>query len=212
MKMKLHEQQPRLSHFGLRGALLKIHSDLLKIHGFVWAYSAHYPEYLTNFEKMVLVLEDRRFMKHCGFDLRSVAREIIRALFGQRHGGASTIDMQFVRTATGYRERTIKRKIYEMILSVIIQYRYNKIVILRSYLNCAFFGSRLTGADAAASKMFGKCADDLSIDDAAFLASMLVYPRPMNSNKIWRSRVERRARYGMSVYIANKKSFDKFVS
>jgi monofunctional biosynthetic peptidoglycan transglycosylase len=127
----------------------------------------------------------------------------------RRHGGASTIDMQFVRTATGYRQKTLRRKIYEIILAVVIQFRYNKIVILRSYLACAFFGSHLKGAHKAAKKMYGVDANELSVDEAAIVAAMLVYPRPLSPTPQWQTKVQRRADYGKRIYIANKQRFDQ---
>lgn len=161
-------------------------------------------------EKLTLALEDRRFLTHRGVDAISALREFIRAITFRRHGGASTIDMQFVRTATGYKQRTLTRKLYEMLLAILIQFRYNKIVILRSYLRCAYFGShRPRGADGAAMKIYHKKASELSVEESAFVAAMLVYPRPRNPSARWQLRVERRARYGVKVYIANKKRFDQ---
>ncbi|WP_374702115.1 biosynthetic peptidoglycan transglycosylase [Herbaspirillum sp. B65] len=158
---------------------------------------------------MVLILEDRRFFKHGGVDLKSVCRESFKACLGRRHGGASTIDMQFVRTVTGYRERTIKRKIYEIFLASLIQIRYSKIVILRSYLQCAFLGSHLRGVHAASLKIFNKPSMDLSLQEAATIAAMLVYPRPMKPTDEWNLRVQRRADYGQRVYISTKQSLEK---
>ncbi len=51
---------------------------------------------------MTIAIEDRRFFYHPGVDVLSILRETIKALKGRKHGGASTIDMQFVRTVTGY--------------------------------------------------------------------------------------------------------------
>jgi len=153
---------------------------------------------------MVIALEDRRYFRHAGVDLASVVRELVKAISFRRHGGASTIDMQFVRTATGYKKRTFGRKAYEVLLALLIQYRYSKIVILRSYLNCAFFGSRLIGADRAARSVFGVRADDLNVEQAAFIAAMLVYPRPLAPPANWQLRVRKRADYGMAIHIAHK--------
>jgi membrane peptidoglycan carboxypeptidase len=155
------------------------------------------------------VLEDRRFLDHRGVDLRSGLREIIRAMTFRRHGGASTIDMQFVRTATGFRHKTFRRKIYEILLAVIIQFRYNKITILRSYLACAFFGSHLIGANKISHMLYGRNAEELSIDEAAMIAAMLVYPRPSSPTSQWQIKVQSRANYGKRIYIANKQHFDK---
>ena len=207
--MSLNEQAPRLRPIGLRQGLLALHRDLLTIHRYARTWAGYYPSELTNLEKLVLVLEDRRFMRHAGVDLVSVAREIGRALMFRRHGGASTIDMQFVRTATGYRRRSLSRKIYEMLLALLIQYRYSKIVILRSYLNRAFFGSRLIGADRASQTMFGTSSDELSLEQASEIAAMLVYPKPLAGGDQWLAKVRRRANYGMRIYIRYKQRFDK---
>jgi membrane peptidoglycan carboxypeptidase len=208
--MEFYKQPPKLRPIGLRPALLRIHSDLFLIHRRIESWRAYFPNQLTNLEKMVLVLEDRRFVSHSGIDWKSVFRETLRAATLRRHGGASTIDMQFVRTATGYRERTVKRKLYEFLLTYLMQYRYSKIVILRSYLSCAFFGSHLIGAERASKKLFSTSPDKLALEDAAFLAAMLVYPRPLSETPAWRARVQRRANYGMAIYVANKKRFDQF--
>lgn len=205
----LRNQEPKLILPSVRSALLKIHEDLFTIDSYVKKSTAYYPESLTEFEKLTLVLEDRRFLNHSGVDLLSILRESLRAITFRKHGGASTIDMQFVRTATNYRQQTLRRKFYEIFLAVMIQFRYKKIVILRSYLACAFFGSHLIGANVAAHKLFGCTADNLSTNQAARIAAMLVYPRPLSEGDKWKSKVQRRADYGIRVYLTNKKSFEK---
>jgi membrane peptidoglycan carboxypeptidase len=153
---RLYEQRPKLDLFHPRDTLVRIHLDLLDVHAHIYRYVAYYPEQLTTLEKLTLALEDRRFFSHRGIDLKSALRECLRAILRRRHGGASTIDMQLVRTATGYRELTLSRKLYEILLAVLIQFRYSKIVILRSYLRCAYFGWNLRGENAAAKKVFGR--------------------------------------------------------
>jgi len=70
-----------------------LHTDLFTIDKKVpWWIS---DEPLNAVERMVLILEDRRFFWHAGFDWRSGLRELLRAMTVQPHGGASTIDMQF---------------------------------------------------------------------------------------------------------------------
>lgn len=205
----LSSQEPKRKFRGLRSAVTKIHMDLFRIERYVKRYAAFYPPELTELEKLTIVLEDRRFFDHRGVDAKSTFREIWRALTFRRHGGASTIDMQFVRTATGYRQKTIRRKLYEMFLVYLIQFRYSKVVILRSYLACAFFGSHLFGADRAARKVYGRNANELSAEEAAALAAMLVYPRPSSPTPAWELKVQRRARYGIRIYVTNKERFDK---
>jgi len=205
----LSSQPPRLSLPQFRAALLRLHGDLFTIELYIKKSLVYSSDSLTMVEKLTLVLEDRRFFNHQGIDLVSCIREIFRAITFRRHGGASTIDMQLVRTATGYRERTFRRKLYEMLLAWLLQFRYSKIVILRSYLACAFFGSHLIGAESAARKLFNRPANDLSLDEAAVVAALLVYPRPRTPTASWMSRVERRAKYGKRIYVSNKKRFDQ---
>lgn len=175
--------------------LIKIHRDLFAVE----AKAQHFADYsgtLSDFEKCVLVLEDRRFFSHSGFDWIAALREVTKALTFRRAGGASTIDMQFVRTATGFKELTAKRKLYEVLLAWLIQFRYSKLVILRSYLACAFFGSHLYGAEKASRSIYRKLPTMLDATEAAELASMLVYPRPLRPTDEWTRKVQRRAAYG----------------
>jgi membrane carboxypeptidase/penicillin-binding protein len=117
--------------------------------------------------------------------------------------------MQFVRTATGFREKTIKRKAYEILLALLIQFRYNKIEIFRSYLDCAFFGSHLFGIKAICHREYQKLPSELSLDEAAEVAAMLVYPRPLFPTPEWRLKIRRRANYGKRLYPRFEKTFNK---
>lgn len=205
----LQEQKPKLSLLSPRATLMQINADLLRVHSQIRPYAALQSEGLTNLELMTICLEDRRFFFHRGVDFLAIVREVFRAATFRRHGGASTIDMQLVRTATGYKQRTVSRKIYEIFLATLIQFKYSKIVILRSYLACAYFGSRLHGANRAADALFKKTANELSMEEAAQVASLLVYPRPLKEGLPWQLKVQRRARYGQRVYVSNEKRFKK---
>ena len=184
--------------------LARLRSDLSRIHENVRPLPNSPAIALTALELMTIALEDRRFFSHPGIDLPSIARETIRALRGRKHGGASTIDMQFVRTVTGFKAPTMGRKIYEAFLALMIQSRHNKVEILRSYLACAFFGPGLIGANAAAQRVFNKNADRLSIEEASFISAMLAYPRPLHELPRWEQRARRRAAYAVAVFAKRK--------
>lgn len=201
--------KPRLRIPSLRAALLRLHADLFQINTFVPSEIWYSIGPLTLLEKLTIVLEDRRFLRHNGIDVKSCIREVVRALTFRRHGGASTIDMQFVRTATGYRDKHLRRKLYEMLLAVLLQFRYSKIIILRSYLAHAFFGSGLIGASRASTRLFGKAAEELNIQEASLLAAMLVYPRPLRPSTGWELKVKRRAEYGQRIYARTEKRLEK---
>jgi hypothetical protein len=178
----------------------RLRSDLSRIDRSVRPLPQSPAAALTALELMTIAIEDRRFFHHPGVDVLSILREAIKVLGGRKHGGASTIDMQFVRTVTGYRAPTMKRKIYEGFLALLIQSRHKKLEILRSYLACAFLGSGLIGANAAAQRVFNKNADRLSMDEASFISAMLAYPRPLQGLPRWEQRARRRAAYAVAVF------------
>lgn len=174
--------------------------DLLRAREKVARYGALCPPDTSTLEIMTILLEDRRYFSHKGVDRLSVLRETHKLLRLWQPGGASTIEMQFVRTITGYRERTVWRKIYEAALAMALAARCEKRSVLRAYLALAYFGTKLSGADAAAHQIYGKAAVELTIEEAAFVAAMLCYPRPGAAPPKWREKVERRAAYGLALH------------
>lgn len=180
----------------LKRFLYEVYCDLSHIDTHLIQY-ADYPNELSVLERAVLVLEDRRFFQHRGIDLRSALREMARMVTLRRFGGASTIEMQFVRTCTGYRKRTLRRKLYEMLLALAVCYRASKLQVLRSYLNIVFLGSHIKGTRAAARVMYGVREFSLSPEQAATIAAMMVYPRPLAPTPRWHERVQRRAQYAL---------------
>lgn len=200
-----------------------IRSSLLRMHYAILAIQDELPSIesearLSEFEKIVLLLEDRRFFSHLGIDWRSVARELVKAFSGQKHGGASTIDMQLFRTASDRYERTLRRKVREFVGVLILQRKFTKLAILRTYLQIAYFGTGLKGARAAATELFPRAvnpsawkfdASKLTLDEAAQLAALLVYPKPRLPSANWLAKVRRRADYGLALYATREKALDQ---
>lgn len=151
-------------------------------------------------DRMIVVLEDKRYLRHRGIDWRSVARILCQQAVKRRRGGASTIEMQLIRTVLNLRQKTLTRKLNEAVLAWLINFRVDKISLLYSYGQLAYFGSHLEGVDAASRSMFSKEADQLTLEEAALIASMLVYPKPTIETPEWRRRVNQRAKYGLSIY------------
>jgi membrane peptidoglycan carboxypeptidase len=97
-----------------------------------------------------------------------------------------------------------------MFLAWVIQYRYNKYEILRSYLDCAFYGSHIYGRHTAAREIYKKNPwDDLDVEESAKLAAMLVYPRPLTPTAEWTRKLSRRADYAKRLYPGLKQRFHK---
>lgn len=113
----------------------------------------------------------------------------------KNHGGASTIDMQMVRTITGYKEITFRRKLYEMTLALLINFRFSKEEIMKCYMDHAFFGSHLIGVNRASYAEYGVGVYLLDDWQKARLAAMLLKPRPKSPTDDWYSSVESRATY-----------------
>ncbi len=194
-----------------RRFLVRIHLDLFQIARFARPYQL-YPDELRVVEKMILVSEDRRFFRHNGLDYIAVVRELIKIISLRKHGGASTIDMQFVRVATGYYERAMARKLYEMLLAILLQFKYSKIEILRNYLDSAFFGSHIRGIQQASKVMFNKHPDFLSTEESSIIAAMLIYPRPTTPTSAWVEKILKRSNYIISLYPRFKERFEKLPS
>ena len=187
----------------LRNILIDLNRDLLTISEYMNEYDDYYE--LNDLCYFVMALEDRRFFRHCGFDFFSFVREIFKAICNKKHGGASTIDMQLVRTITGFKDLTLYRKFYEVILAVLLNFKFSKKQIIMCYLRNAFFGSRLIGAEKAVS-IFNKNVYELNYDESACLAAMLLRPKPLNPNEKWFESIRVRALYAKRFRGAVKKS------
>lgn len=125
-------------------------------------------------KKATLAAEDANFYKHPAFDLRSIARAIFGKVLhpGERAQGASTITQQLARNSFLTTERTVTRKIRELILAIRLERIYTKDEILGLYLNQIPYGSNAYGIEAASQTFFAKSAKDLNLAEAALLASL----------------------------------------
>jgi penicillin-binding protein 1A len=122
-----------------------------------------------------VAIEDKDFYKHGAFDLRSIVRAGFNDVFNRSGGvqGGSTISQQLVKLNQDWTEdRTITRKVKELILAVELEREYSKEDILTGYLNVAPYGGVLYGVETAARDYFGTTAKDLSLSQSALLASL----------------------------------------
>jgi penicillin-binding protein 1A len=136
------------------------------------------PDHLPpNLVKAVVAIEDRRFFEHDGIDPRGMLRAAFRDLWGQRAAeGASTITQQLARLTYLSPERSLRRKVQEIMLAFWLESRLSKQEILARYLNNVYFGAGAFGADAAAQRYFGKSASDLDLAETAMLAGLIRAP------------------------------------
>ncbi|MCL1627459.1 PBP1A family penicillin-binding protein [Roseibaca sp. V10] len=118
--------------------------------------------------------EDRNFYVHGGFDLRAIGAAAYQAIEsrGRNVRGASTITQQVMKNFLLSGDRTGERKIKELILASRVEGTLTKDDILELYLNEIFLGQNSYGVTAAAQTYFNKTLDDLTIEEAAFLAAL----------------------------------------
>lgn len=127
---------------------------------------SHYMKYAT------VATEDDSFYKHSGIDIKSILRALWANIRGKHIQGASTITQQFIKNSMLTPERTLKRKIKEIILSLELERKYSKDEILTFYLNEIPYGFNAYGVEAAALTFFGKHASELSLAESALLAAL----------------------------------------
>ena len=132
----------------------------------------HY-EIPIHVKQAIIAIEDARFYSHPGVDMIGIARALSHDIKagGMKQGG-STITQQLAKMLFLKPEKSIKRKIREAALSIRIEKRYTKDEILGLYLNQAYFGTRSYGIEAASQTYFGKTVKDLTVAEAALLASL----------------------------------------
>ena len=132
-------------------------------------------------KQAILAAEDDRFYQHSGVDFLGILRAAGANLAtGGKRQGASTITMQVARNFFLTREKTISRKLYEILLAFKIEQNLTKDQILEVYINQIFLGRRAYGFAVASHTYFGKPIRELSVAEAAMLAGLPKAPSAYN--------------------------------
>ena len=131
----------------------------------------------ASFVKALIAVEDQRFYSHGAIDPpRSAAAAFANLTRGRAAQGASTLTQQLARASFLTPQKTLRRKLQEVILATRIERQYTKSQILELYANKVYFGSGLWGVEAASLGYFGKHASALSLAEAATLAGLVQSP------------------------------------
>jgi penicillin-binding protein 1A len=162
-----------------------------------------------------IAVEDVRFYKHFGIDVRGILRATItNILKGRIAEGASTITQQLARNLYLTPEKTLKRKIEEAILALQIERTYSKDEILGMYLNLIYLGEGCYGVEAASNTYFGKKARDLTLDESATLAALTRSPSRLSPLKNREKVLSRRNLVLKKMYEAgfiNRQEFERAI-
>jgi 1A family penicillin-binding protein len=138
-------------------------------------------------------IEDKDFYKNSGFSTIAYVRVFWNAARGKGLAGGSTISQQLVKNVLLTNERSLPRKIKELILAIQINRRYKKADILEMYLNNIPYGGTAVGVEAASQQYFGKKAKELDLAESAFLAGLPQSPSryaPFTGSKAYVGRTE----------------------
>lgn len=150
---------------------------LLATYGAIYGGWLDYGQIPPIMEKALLAVEDRRFYDHGGVDFWAVGRAFLANLrAGDVEQGASTITQQLAKNLFLTPERSLKRKVQEVLLSFWLEQQLSKTDILTLYLNRMYFGAGTYGLEAASRTYFGHSATRLTLAEAAMLAGLLKAP------------------------------------
>src|SRR6267154_293592 len=168
--LEVPKRPPSIQIVGLNGRVLATRGEM----GGSAVPLRELPAFLP---KAFLAIEDRRFYSHWGLDPIGVARAVAANVLhrGVSQGG-STITQLLAKNLFLTQERTMRRKLQEVMLAVWLERKYSKDEILDLYLNRVYFGSGAYGIEAAAQRYFGKSARNVTLSEAALLAGLVKSP------------------------------------
>lgn len=154
---------------------------------------AQYKEYPPVLYNAVIAIEDRDFEKHIGVTAWRILCAAYRdAVLGASVQGASTLTMQLARNLFLSPERTYRRKIQEILLAIQIEHHFSKEQIFTLYANQIYLGHGIYGFETGAEYYFSKRAKELTLEEAALLASLPKAPNNYSPIRNPRAALRRR--------------------
>lgn len=144
-------------------------------------------------QNATVAIEDERFYKHPGVDLQGIARAVYQNLRrGHLAQGGSTLTQQLARNIYLSREKSVSRKLKEILLALELERNYSKEQILELYLNQIYYGSGAYGVQTASKLYFGKDVKDLSLAECALLSGLPQKPSSYSPYEDMDSAIRRR--------------------
>jgi len=142
----------------------------------------------------LIAAEDHRSALHPGVDPIAVGRALTVRIKTGRSQGASTIEQQLVRVATGDYQKTLRRKLREQMLAIALSRRRSKSSIATGYLSRAFYGSHKHGVSALRDACGGRL-ENANQEMVFLMVARLKYPEPLGPSSNWHTKIERRGAY-----------------
>ena len=153
---------------------MAIYEQLIADENRIWADYDNIPQDMKN---AFVAIEDQRFYKHHGVDIKRTAGAVINVIFnGDSSYGGSTITQQLIKNITEDSERSKARKIREIVRAIILETKMDKDEILEMYMNSIYLGHGANGVQAAAHAYFGKDVKDLTLVECTAIAGITQHP------------------------------------
>lgn len=172
--------------------IVSVTGDMMANRGVTGGEALSLDEMSPYIPEALIAIEDRRFYSHFGVDPIGLARALVTNIAaGHTVAGGSTITQQLAKNLFLSPERTIERKVQEVLLALWLEHKFTKEQILEMYLNRVYFGAGAYGVQAAARTYFHEPAKDVTLDQAALLAGLLKAPSrlsPQNDPKAAKAR------------------------
>ncbi|MFE4666099.1 transglycosylase domain-containing protein [Streptomyces sp. NPDC056716] len=127
-------------------------------------------------QRTFVAAENKTFYEDSGVDLKGTARGLLNTLSGKGTQGGSTITQQYVKNYYLTQEQTVTRKLKELVISLKVDREMSKDDILAGYINTSFYGRNAYGIQAAAQAYYRVDADQLTVEQGAYLAALLQAP------------------------------------
>ena len=168
--LEIPKRPPSIQILDVQGRTLATRGDMA---GEILALK-ELPSYVP---KAFVAIEDRRFYQHYGIDPYGIGRAALANILrrGVAQGG-STITQQLAKNLFLTQERTVTRKLQEVLLALWLERKFSKTQILELYLNRVYFGAGAYGIEQASLRYFGKSARQLTIAESAMLAGLVRSP------------------------------------
>ncbi|MGY0069508.1 transglycosylase domain-containing protein [Streptomyces sp. QTS137] len=127
-------------------------------------------------QRAFVAAENKTFYQDAGVDLKGTARGLLNTVSGKGAQGGSTITQQYVKNYYLTQEQTVSRKLQEVVISLKLDREKSKDYILAGYMNTSYYGRGAYGVQAAAQAYYQVDAEDLTVEQGAYLAALLQAP------------------------------------
>ncbi|MFE5601485.1 transglycosylase domain-containing protein [Streptomyces coelicoflavus] len=158
-------------------------------------------------QRTFVAAENKTFYKDSGVDIKGTARGVLNTLSGKGAQGGSTITQQYVKNYYLTQEQTVTRKLKELVISLKLDQKKSKEYILAGYINTSYYGRGAYGIQAAAQAYYRVDAEDLTVEQGAYLAALLQAPNQYDwaiASETGKELVQRRWNYVLNNMVEQK--------